>query len=304
MRIPFLSRGHGGRDDPPSLPPEPLYTTENRGDRLPSPPFTDDPSDLDRTAEPRPAARPPSLRPGDRVRDRDLAPLGEEERWHVTVRDMVAPVRAGVTPEMIAAGWSAESSSRTTGWALEPDPTRAPYPSRIYAVGDITGLRWERLNGRGMWMLHYDEASVLAERPAWLAFGPHGAAVAEVLEAIASLTAWQVYLAPIPADWSDGYAPLRLLEIPAAHPLREAAERARSAAMVWTEDRGWAAYRRAGTVRYVGCYFRYEISDHHWLSAMGRAMNAATLAALGGVASPDEAARASREWTELLAAGR
>lgn len=301
MRIPFLRRGDEG---PPPLPSEPLFTTEYRGDGLPSPPFSDDPSGLDDAAGPRPSARPPSLRPGDRVRDRSLASLGEEERWHIVAREMATPIRAGVTPEMLAAGWSAESSSRTTGWALQPDPTRAPYPSRIYAAGDIAGLRWERLNGRGMWVLHYDEATVLAERPAWLAFGPNGAAVAEVLETVASLTPWQVRSLPVPVGIERGRIAVELIEPPRIHPLQAVAARAASTAMVWSENRGWAVDPAAGRHFIRGCYFRYELDEPHWLSVMGRAMNAAVLAALGGDTQTPAAVAAAREWIQLLEPAR
>lgn len=184
------------------------------------------------------------------------------------------------------------------GWSIAMAPFAMPYPSRTYAVRDIRGLRWERFNERGFWQLKYDEGTVAGELPAWLAFGPNGERVAEILEQVATLAPGQVSALDVPAGLPRFRSPVALLDDPVGHPYRDAARRASSTAMVWTENRGWATDPNAGGHYYRGCYFVYNLSEPHWLSAMARAMNAAIVAALGGQ-SPD-ADRVRHDWAELL----
>jgi hypothetical protein len=66
------------------------------------------------------------------------------------------------------------------------------------------------------------------------------------------------------------------------------------------EDRGWAIDSKAGGHYYHGCYFVYQLHDPQWLSAMGRAMNAASGAVIGEDLPAADAERARREWAELL----
>jgi len=173
------------------------------------------------------------------------------------------------------------------------------YPSRIYALGEVEGLRWERLNGRGGWSLNYDTATVIEEVPVWAGFGPNGALVVEVLETVATLTREQVMALPVPEKLDDGVLPVELLTAPEGHPDARLARRASLVAMGWTENRGWAVDPGAGGFFYSGCYFVYEITERHWLAAMGRAMNAVSAAVLGEAVEPEVRARVVREWAEL-----
>ena len=193
-----------------------------------------------------------------------------------------------------------ETRSADRGWSLRTEPFGSSYPSRTYEVRHVTGLRWERLNGRGMWVLRYDLGVVTEELPAWLTFGPNGEHVAEIIEQVASLTLDQVRALPVPAGLPQRRIPVDLLPDPVSSPLRDVARNASSTAMVWTENRGWAIDAGAGGHYYQGCYFVYNLNEPHWLSAMGRAMNAAIVAALGADAQGPEAARVRREWAELV----
>ena len=69
--------------------------------------------------------------------------------------------------------------------------------------------------------------------------------------------------------------------------------------MGWIEDRSWAVDPGAGGFYYSGCYFVYQLTERHWLAAMGRAMNAASVAILGEALGPDVRARVAAEWAEL-----
>lgn len=298
MRIPMLSRrpparqGRGAADPMPDLPAEPLFVSEFRGDALPSPPSNDTGDGLDLPAPPRPPPRPPSLGIGSVVRDElpnDLARM----------RAVASMVLAEQTPNRLMDAFSAEPLDEppAINWSLKTDPFGMPYPSRTYVVRDIHGLRWERYNGRGFWELRYDEGVISEEVPAWVAFGPHGAQVAEVLERVAGLEVDRVLALPVPAEHTRFRIPVDLVSDPVDHPLSEAAHRASSTAMVWAENRGWAVDPGAGGHYYRGCYFVYNLSEPHWLSAMGRAMNAAILAAVGGQLRG--ANRVRSEWAEL-----
>ena len=302
MKLPGLSRRtpsldrRGPNDPEPPLPAEPLYVSEPRGDDLPSPPFTDQTEGLDAPAPPRPAERAPSLSAGSVVGER--APTAEE-----ALRELASEVAAEMVPIPLmnaAAAEPRETGSPDRGWSLRLQPFGTTYPSRIYEVRDITGLRWERLNGRGMWVLHYDKGVVTEELPAWLSFGPHGEDVASVIEQVACLSLDRVRALPVPTGLPLRRIPVDLLPDPVGSPLREAARLASSTAMVWTENRGWAIDAGAGGHYYQGCYFVYNLDEPHWLSAMGRAMNAAILAALGADAPGPEVARVRGEWAELV----
>jgi len=174
------------------------------------------------------------------------------------------------------------------------------YPSRIYRLGDVRGLCWRRFNGRGPWQLHYDRAAVVEELPAHVVFGPHGQAVADVFEAIARLDPERVRGLPVPDGVSRFQIPVELIADPEGEPLGEQARLASSVAMTWTENRGWAVDGKAGNHYYIGCYFSYQLHEPHWLSAMGRAMNAAVVAALGEVTRADTE-RVRREWQAVIA---
>jgi len=299
MGIPLLSnretspQRRGAGDPMPALPAEPLFVFEFRGDAPPSPPSNSDGEGLDFPAPPRSARRPPSLRAGSIVRDESPADAAQIRAATIKLVAETLPNRLmdAISTEPPAAGPS------QLDWSLRTDSVGVPYPSRIYAVRDIRGLRWQRFNGRGFWQLKYDDGVVAEELPAWLAFGPNGERVAEVLEQAAALTPDRVQCLTVPIDRRPFHIPVDLVADPVGHPLREAAQRASSTAMVWTENRGWAVDPGAGGHYYRGCYFVYNLSDPHWLSAMGRAMNAAILAALGGQLSQADRVRA--EWAEL-----
>ena len=306
MRIPLLSRRRptldrrGPGDPMPPLPEEPLYVFEFRGDDLPSPPSNSDGEGLDLPAPPRPTPRPPSLRTGSVVLGRPRGDATPAQLTEDQMRAVAIEVAAEMVPNRLMDAVSAgprETSSPALGWSLQMNPFGMPYPSRSYAVRDIRGLRWERFNGRGFWQLRFDEGVVAEELPAWLAFGPAGEHVAEILEQVAALAPEQVRALPVPAGTGRFRIPVELVEDPVGHPLRDAARRASSTAMVWTESRGWAVDPGAGGHYYRGCYFVYNLSEPHWLSAMGRAMNAAILAALGGQSA--HAPRVRSEWAEL-----
>jgi hypothetical protein len=278
----------------PPLPQEPLYVSEFRGDAPASPPSSSDGEGLDEQAPSRPAVRPPSLRAGSVVLGRLPAGLAPEVLAEAEMHAVAIEVAAGLVPNRLMDAVSAEPRETrhpALGWSLQTDPFGMPYPSRVYAVRAIRGLRWERYNGRGFWQLRFDEGVVAEELPAWLAFGPHGQHVAEILEQVAALTPERVRALPVPAENARLRIPVELVDDPVDHPLRDAARRASSTAMVWTENRGWAVDPDAGGHYYSGCYFVYNLSEPHWLSAMGRAMNASILAALGGQSAHAERVR-------------
>ena len=294
-------RGSDGRGaSRPPLPAEPLYAFEDRGDGLASPPFSDNMDDLDAKAPPRVGPSPASLAVGSIVRERPPGGVDSASQipWEV-VQEVARSMASDPRMDAIAVQHGGGSTG-DRGWRLHPDPVVAPYPSRIYAVRDIQGLRWERLNGRGMWVMHYDEGVVTDELPAWLAFGPRGDEAGRVLEQVAALSSDQVRRLPVPNALERFRIPTALLDDAVGHPLREAARRASSTAMAWTENRGWAIDPDAGGHFYSGCYFLYQLSDPHWLSAMGRAMNAAMVAVLGSDVPGPETARVRREWGELV----
>ncbi len=278
----------------PLLPAEPLFVSEFRGDAPPSPPSNDSGDGLDDSAPPRPTPRPASLHAGSIVHDESPSDMAQ-------MTALVTRVMAEQTQNRLMDAISAEppDGPPAVDWSLKMERFGMPYPSRTYAVRDIRGLRWQRFNGRGFWELRYDEAVVAEELPAWLAFGPNGEQVVDILEQVAALTAERVQGLPVPAEPTKFRIPVDVVADPVGHPLREAAQRASSTAMVWTENRGWAVDPRAGGHYYRGCYFVYNLAEPHWLSAMGRAMNAAILAALGGHQS--QADRVWSEWAELTA---
>ena len=211
----------------------------------------------------------PTLVPGDRITDRVYPPNGAASGWMLS--------------------WDLDAIARNSG-----------HPARFYEVGEVSGLRWERYNGTGYWSLHFDDARVMRELPSWLAFGPNGEDVEAVLEAIADLDTHQVRRLDVPDGLEKFAIPIDRIEVPDGHALEKVADRARFLAMCWMEDRGWAIDSKAGGHYYHGCYFVYQLHDPHWLSAMGRAMNAASTAVIGGDMPAADAERARREWAEVL----
>ena len=153
-------------------------------------------------------------------------------------------------------------------------------------------------------MLRYDTATIAAELPAWLAFGPYGSGVADVLEAIAAVEPSAIWSLDVPEDLPKWRIAVDGLAWDDRHPLAQMARRAYFSAQQWMECRGWATDPRAGDHYYRGCYFDYNLHEPHWLSAMGRASNAAALAALGGDVDPRERDRVRAEWLEVVGAPR
>lgn len=245
----------------PPLPHGPFYLVEDRGDDPEPPPFSADMEDLVHRPIPPRRARPSSFVVGQELRFTQI-------RDTLTAQLLTDPVRS------------------MHGW-----------PVRIFRLAEVQGLRWERPHSS--WELRWDSATLAEQLPDWRYFGPHGAEVAELLERILTLTDEQVRRLPVDPNAGKFEVPGRRVAIPdePLHPVRRAA----FTAMLWLEDRGWQLGDEAGGHYYRGCYFSYNLSEPHWLAALGIVMDAAAAIGLGPALDPVERQRVLADWQRLSA---
>jgi hypothetical protein len=184
-----------------------------------------------------------------------------------------------------------------------PEDVPVGWPCRIYELDHLVGLRWGRLNGKPQTWRVVDRATIAAEIPAGLYFGPNGAQVPDLLEAIWTLDPARVAKLEVPALESDRLPmeqiPIPLLVAPKGS-LQDGARRAASAVMEHFESRSWAA-GAGGGFYYRGCYFTYIVTDQHWLVAMGLAINAAIAMAAAPAFDVTSRRNALSAWEGLVA---
>jgi hypothetical protein len=245
----------------PALPGGPFYLVEDRGDGPQLPPFSSEAEDLVHAPAPPQPPRAPSFQVGQQVVAVDIDDV-------LTRQPLVDPGRS-----------------------------MHSWPVRIYQLESLQGLRWKRPHSS--WEVHWKSARVAAEVPAWRYFGPHGQEVPGLLDRILVLDPERVMQLPVDPQAAKFQVPGKRIAVPdePLHPARRAAFHA----MLWLEARGWQLGDEAGGHYYRGCYFNYNLSEPHWLAALGIVMDAAAALALGPELDPAERQRVLTDWQRLLA---
>lgn len=183
-----------------------------------------------------------------------------------------------------------------------PEDVPVGWPCRLYELKQVVGYRRSRQNGRRQTWHVADGATIAAEVPAGLHFGPHGAQVPDLLEAIWTLDPARVAKLEVPALQPDRRAieqiPISLLVAPEGS-LQRGAGRAVSAVQAFFESRSWTV-GAGGGFYYRGCYFTYIVTDPQWLVAMGLAINAATAITAAPLLDPTTRRHALSAWAALV----
>lgn len=124
--------------------------------------------------------------------------------------------------EVYPGRWGLVSTMEREGLRFYADPERVfgAWAEPIYQVSSLEGLRWVIRSGKPSWPV-CDAYTIIARLPGWRRFGPHGARVAELLDAIATINLETVHRLPSNADNSpasdpNGLSPLARMRHSAA----------------------------------------------------------------------------------------
>ena len=212
-----------------------------------------------------------ALRPGLRIVD-------------TSERRKVYPGRHGLVPQVEREGLRLY---------LRPEDVPDGWPNPVWRVGNVEGLRWQIRGGQPNGLVA-DAFTVLGPIPAEMTLGSSGAVSAATLEAVGRLTTEQVRRFSFNVGHVDDPA------LPTHDLLGRTAGRLTWLAILALEKRAEEIDPQAGGEFYRGCYFVYELTDPHWLSAMRALTLAIRTMALADRMTSKQIETRMRPWRILL----
>jgi hypothetical protein len=198
----------------------------------------------------------------------------------------VYPGRVGIFPSMEREGLR---------FYAAPEVVMVGPGESMWQVTGLENTRWVVRGGKPAWFV-CDAYTVVAEVPSWRMYGPHGRAVVAMLEGAAAVKPAGVRRLPPGAQRLPG--PEAKDIVPVVHRRRMSAMQAAYRAV---ETRAREVDDDAGGEFYSGCYFVYELTDPHWITASRLATQAAEAIAAPELFAEAELDERIRPWRELVA---